>query len=693
MKKSVKLFSLLLTVLMIAGVFAAVPLTAEAAPADEAVGDALSNFDALRNYIENCYDGIEPDGRYISRYWTDSSGGTVSFYLTHHENNALTLEMYYNINGTKTVVKIKNFNFRSSYNINPEVIYSENGSMEDFKSTINPVDARTYNPSTAYTVTITYSDGLYSNSAVAAKSRECLKQALNCFDAVLLTTIGLHLGDIGFGYYSKTTVPASGIKLNTTVLTITEGNKYTLKATITPSDTTDKTVYWSSSDPTVAGMASGGVLTAKKAGTCVITAKTHNGYKTTCNVTVKAKSADVPTGITVSPTALTMTAGTKYTLKANITPSTTASKTVYWSSSNPSVAGMGSGGVVNAKTAGNCVITAKTSNGISAKCTVTVKPAITGITVSPTTLTMTAGTKYTLKATITPSAVLSKTVYWSSSDPNVAGMASGGVVNAKAAGTCTVTAKTSNGKTATCKVTVKGNSNGPTGIKLNFSSVTMTEGTKFTLKATVIPDTAKNKTVYWSSSDPTIAGMQSGGVIIAKIPGTCTITAKTSNGFSASCKVTVRSIEQRNIDNFKKLKNYVETKGATDEGGNKVISKIYGDDGIQMYMYTTSSGGLQLMHIDTRDTVIDYTVLSWNLPVNKSASAVVKQYTSNYGSLKFSSNATFNIGLYDGDNASFSSHSVDSHACLNDAIYWLNNWMKSLMGFGTRELGFSSFYL
>ena len=248
---------------------------------------------------------------------------------------------------------------------------------------------------------------------------------------------------------------ATSIKINYTSLTMTAGTSFTLKATISPSNATNKNVTWSSGNTTVAGMASGGVVKAKKAGTATITAKTTNGKKATCKITVKA--APAPTGVKLNASTLTMTAGTKYTLKATVSPSNAANKTVTWSSSNTTVAGMAAGGVINAKKAGTCTITAKTSNGKKATCKLTVKaaPAPSGIKLNASTLTMTEGTKYTIKATITPTNASNKNVTWSSSSPYVAGMGSGGVINAKCPGVCTITAKTSNGKTATCKITVK----------------------------------------------------------------------------------------------------------------------------------------------------------------------------------------------------------------------------------------------
>ena len=154
---------------------------------------------------------------------------------------------------------------------------------------------------------------------------------------------------------------ATSIKINYTSLTMTAGTSFTLKATISPSNATNKNVTWSSGNTTVAGMASGGVVKAKKAGTATITAKTTNGKKATCKITVKA--APAPTGVKLSASTLTMTAGTKYTLKATVSPSNAANKTVTWSSSNTTVAGMAAGGVINAKKAGDLQADRKGGSG------------------------------------------------------------------------------------------------------------------------------------------------------------------------------------------------------------------------------------------------------------------------------------------------------------------------------------------
>ena len=250
--------------------------------------------------------------------------------------------------------------------------------------------------------------------------------------------------------------------------------------------------------------------------------------------------------VSLNKSATTLTEGESETLTATITPSNaTGDKTVKWSSSNEAVAAVDSNGKVTAKKAGTAVITATSSNGKTAGCTVTVKQkeiAITGISLNKSTTSLTEGESETLTATITPSnATGDKTVKWSSSNEAVAAVDSNGKVTAKKAGTAVITATSSNGKTAGCTVTVKQKEIAITGISLNKSTTSLTEGESETLTATITPSNATgDKTVKWSSSNEAVAAVDSNGKVTAKKAGTAVITATSSNGKTAGCTVTVK---------------------------------------------------------------------------------------------------------------------------------------------------------
>lgn len=90
-------------------------------------------------------------------------------------------------------------------------------------------------------------------------------------------------------------VNPTAIVLNKTSASLTVGGTLQLTATVTPTNASDKTVKWNSSDKSVATVDGKGVVTAVKKGSAKITATTSNGLSAYCNVTVKAKKTTLTT--------------------------------------------------------------------------------------------------------------------------------------------------------------------------------------------------------------------------------------------------------------------------------------------------------------------------------------------------------------------------------------------------------------
>ncbi|MBQ3665993.1 MAG: Ig-like domain-containing protein [Lachnospiraceae bacterium] len=170
-----------------------------------------------------------------------------------------------------------------------------------------------------------------------------------------------------------TIVNPTGITLSQTSLSIKEGTTGSVTATIAPSNATNKSVTWTTSNASVATV-SGGTITGNSVGSAVITAKTSNGLTATVNVTVTENTDIVkPTGISISPTSLTLEEGDSDTLTATVTPSNATKKSVTWTSSDTSVATIDGNGQVTAVKEGTATITATTSNGYKATAAVTVE--------------------------------------------------------------------------------------------------------------------------------------------------------------------------------------------------------------------------------------------------------------------------------------------------------------------------------
>ncbi len=338
-------------------------------------------------------------------------------------------------------------------------------------------------------------------------------------------------------------IVAEGVALDKTEATVTEGETLTLTATIDPETTTDKTLTWSSSDEEIATVDENGVVTALKPGKATITVSTSNGKTAGCEVTVEAKVI-VAEGVALDKTEATLTEGETLKLTATIDPETTTDKTLTWSSSDEEVATVDEDGVVTALKPGKATISVSTSNGKTASCEVTVEAKVIvaeGVALDKTEATVTEGETLTLTAKIDPETTTDKTLTWSSSDEEVATVDENGVVTALKPGKATITVSTSNGKTASCEVTVEAKVIVAEGVALDRTEVTLTEGETLKLTATIDPETTTDKTLTWSSSDEEVATVDENGVVTALKPGNVTITVSTSNGKTASCEITVEA--------------------------------------------------------------------------------------------------------------------------------------------------------
>lgn len=309
----------------------------------------------------------------------------------------------------------------------------------------------TVSPSYATNKNVTWSS---SNENVATVSNTGLVSGVGGGSATITVTT------VDGGYTATCTVTVTAVyhvtsvSLNTASLNLHPGDQSTLTATVLPSNATNKSVNWSTSNSSVATV-SGGIVTAVAAGTATITVTTVDGSKTaTCTVSVTNIAV---TGVSLNKSSLTLTRLDSETLTATVAPSNATNKNINWSSSNTSVATV-NGGTVTAVGAGSATIYAKSAENasIQATCTVTVNPInVSGISLNKNALSLGVGVSETLTATITPANADNTNVNWSTSNSSIATV-SGGTVTGVAEGSATITATSAadNTKYATCTVTV-----------------------------------------------------------------------------------------------------------------------------------------------------------------------------------------------------------------------------------------------
>jgi uncharacterized protein YjdB len=249
------------------------------------------------------------------------------------------------------------------------------------------------------------------------------------------------------------TVAVTGISLNKTSLALTVAANQTLTATVNPADATNKTVTWTTNNSSVATVDAGGKVTAVGAGSATITAETQDGnYMDTCDITVTVAAES----ISLNKTSLSLAKGKAETLIATVLPSDATNKTVTWSTNKSSVATVTSAGKVTAVEAGSATITAKTNNGKSMQCYVTVTIPVTKVTVSPSDyhfdlINGNGSWTVTFFETIEPSDATSKSITWtiSTSVTSIASISGSGIVKIPSGQTTsrklTVTATATNG--------------------------------------------------------------------------------------------------------------------------------------------------------------------------------------------------------------------------------------------------------
>ena len=240
---------------------------------------------------------------------------------------------------------------------------------------------------------------------------------------------------------------------------------------------------------------------------------------------------------TVKLTATKLALKTKQSVTVRATGLAKGDYVKSWTSSKKSVATVDKNGKITATSKeGTAVITVTLASKKTAKVTVTVKMIrTTKLTKVPKTLSLTTGKKYTLKPVVTPSNSQEKVTY-KSSNTKIATVSSTGVITAKKVGKVTITVQSGKQK-ATVTLTVK-KAPALKAIKNVPTKKTITKGKTYTLKPQLYPSGAIAKITY-TSSNKSVATVDSKGKITAKKKGTAVITVKAGK-FTAKCKVTVK---------------------------------------------------------------------------------------------------------------------------------------------------------
>ena len=371
-------------------------------------------------------------------------------------------------------------------------------------------------------------------------------------------------------------------------VTILKGDSLNLVVLVKPSDLASTKFTWKSSDSKVVTVDANGKIKGINLGTATITVTSANGKKATITVNVTNQSIPVEE-IKLNPSSATVDAGSTIQISPKIKPDNATNRELVWSSSDPSIASVDSKGVVKGIKAGTVTITAKTKDGkVVATSIITVNAAaptptpmiITSLSFPEDNITIKKGNSLGLIIEIEPVELSSTKLNWKSSDSSIVSVDSNGKIKGLKTGTVTITVSTNDGKSATCTVTVTDDTVLVESITLNPNKLELGVGASKQVIATIEPANATNREIVWTSSDPSIAVVDSNGIVTGIKVGTVNITAKTTDDSVVATIVC----EVDNDDDSNEFKVYDKEKppvnwnGATDL---KIFSKsIYNIDGV-----------------------------------------------------------------------------------------------------------------
>ncbi|MEP3390657.1 MAG: Ig-like domain-containing protein [Reichenbachiella sp.] len=392
-------------------------------------------------------------------------------------------------------------------------------------------------------------------------------------------------------------------------VTVTEGFTYDLTTAIevTGSDADQAEISFSSSDVSVVSV-SGHVLTAEKVGSTTVTAtEANSGLTASIEVEVIANIIAV-TGVVLDESEANLKVGETLQLVATISPEDATEKDITWSVAFPSeskssedeptdIVTVSETGLVTAVAAGDVIVTATTNDGgFTASISISVtNVAVTGISLSASSLSVNIGETGSLVATITPSNATNKNVIWSltladEGEPEsyaTIDAQSGEVTGVSECDACglAIVATTEDGAFTISAdlfivyVPV-------TGISIDPSSFSVEAGETQQLEAIISPENASNKNVTWSLRFTSLCDANPEDYATVSLSGLVTGIAP------EICDIEVRATAENETRTFGTSTFNVSVTATSvaivDSEGNAFSSKqidlVYYDPDIQLYL-------------------------------------------------------------------------------------------------------------
>ena len=396
-------------------------------------------------------------------------------------------------------------------------------------------------------------DGCYSLTSVL-----CLAVAPpSCTESVVDNTKRLYVPKESIEKYKQSDAwnsakgiyplyPTSSVSLAKEV-SVNKTKPTKIEYTIMPENAGTKELEWSSENPEVASVDANGIVTGKKIGKTVITAKTKDGTDITVSTTFTVLPLKVETMTFAEPSVSIVKTEDK-TITLTLNSEEVDNKSMVWTSSDESVATVVQNmnavypleAIVVAHKVGKTTIKAEAQDGsgMNATCEVEVTPLMASdISLQTASIVKTIPTQ--LEANVSPAEADNKKLKWTSLTPDIATVTEDGMMTGLKMGTAKVKAETTDGSNLSCVFEVQ-----VTGLPVSTislpaeSSIIKTESMK--LECSILPLASDNQKLQWSSNATDIASVdESTGVITAHKVGDAVITATTTDGSDISASTTI----------------------------------------------------------------------------------------------------------------------------------------------------------
>ncbi len=331
------------------------------------------------------------------------------------------------------------------------------------------------------------------------------------------------------------------------------GEEMPLTWTVLPVNATDKSVTVTSSDESILAVENqeDGSFLLKALSDGVATVKVVSNDNSSASVIKSFTVVRPVSSITLSGGTDTLVLNRSVKLTATVEPSNATNRSVQWVSTNSGVLTVDQTGKVNAVAVGNASVYAVSADGYGATSNrvdieVVDTPDASGLVltidgenVTDSSIVMSPGQTKLLTCAVLPQDAPQDVRYRVVGVGNRISVTSEGVITANSSGTGIIEVTSSDGNASAIleiNVIVL-----PASVSITGASV-INENEETALTATVLPENADNRTVSWSSTNPNVAAVTSGGTVKGISAGTATIIAAANGdpGITAQYTITVR---------------------------------------------------------------------------------------------------------------------------------------------------------